>query len=240
VAVPRFSYELAPPRKDRYVVSVLLHIAFFLVIWRLGPLLPGPEFENRHSNLTIIYEPPPPLELKPPAPVQKIPPPPKWVVSMHQPRLVTPPEPKVEPPKLEVKPALAEMKAPVVRPKLEQHVVTGIFSKPADTAKPVDNKKDVVTNAFAQGTSEPATLHKPAAQVQTGGFGDPNGIRGIARGHRHSDQRRLRRYRRRRLREPRAPGNRLAGRFRSDDYGRSRGQGAHRGKVQHQTGGDSF
>jgi TonB family protein len=178
VAVPRFSYELAPPRKDRYVVSVLLHVAFFLVIWRLVPLLPPPEIETRHSKLTILYEPPPPLELKPPAPVQKILPPPKWVVSMNQPKLVTPPEPKIESPKLEVKHVLAEMKAPVVRPKLEQQVITGAFSKPADTPKPVDNKKDVVTNAFAQGTSEPATLHKPAAQVQTGGFGDPNGIRG--------------------------------------------------------------
>lgn len=180
MADPRFSYELAPPRKDRYVVSVLLHIAFFLVIWRLGPLLPSPEIQTRHSNLTLLYEPPPPLEVKPPAPVVKIQPPPKWVASTFQPKLVTPPEPKVEPPKLEIKHALMEMKAPVVRPKLQQQVVTGTFTKPTDTAKPVDNKKDVVTNAFAQGTNEPATLHKPAAQVQTGGFGDPNGIRGTS------------------------------------------------------------
>ncbi len=180
MAVPRFNYELAPPRKDRYAVSILLHVAFFLVIWRLVPLLPSPEIPTRHSNVTLLYEPPPPLEVKPPAPVVKIPPPPKWVVSAFQPKLVTPPEPKVEPPKLEIKPAFVELKAAVVRPKLQPQVVTGAFTKPTDTPKPVDNKKDVVTNAFAQGTNEPATLHKPAAQVQTGGFGDPNGIRGTS------------------------------------------------------------
>jgi len=180
VAVPRFSYELAPPRKDRYAISILLHVAFYMVIWRLLPLLPPPEFQHRKTNLTLLYEPPPPLELKPPAPVIKIPPPPRWVVSVKQPKLVTAPEPKIEPPKVEIKPMTVEMKAPVVRPKLQQQVVTGSFTKPADTAKPVDNKKDVVTNAFAQGTNEPATLHKPAAQVQTGGFGDPNGIRGTS------------------------------------------------------------
>lgn len=180
MAVPRFSYELAPPRKDRYVVSVLLHIAFFLAAWRLYPLLPPPEIENPHSNVTILYQPAPPLELKPPAPVEKILPPPRWVASFNQPKIVTPPEPKVEPPKVDLRPKLVEFKAPVVRPKLEQQVVTGTFSKPADTAKPVDHKKDVVTSAFAQGTSEPATLHKPASQVQTGGFGDPNGIRGTS------------------------------------------------------------
>jgi len=180
VAVPRFTYELAPRRRDRYVVSVLLHIAFFLVIWRLFPLLPPPEIEIRHSNVTLLYEPPPPpVEIKPPAPVEKVLPPPKWVVSVTQPKIVTPPEPKVEPPKVDLKPKLVEFKAPVLRPKLEQQVVTGTFAKPTETLKPAD-KKDVVTNAFAQGTSEPATLHKPAAQVQTGGFGDPNGIRGTS------------------------------------------------------------
>jgi TonB family protein len=118
--------------------------------------------------------------LKPPAPAIKIPPPPKWVVSVKQPKVVTPPEPKIEPPKVEIKPVLAEMKAPVVRPKLQQQVVTGTFTKPSETARPVDNKKEVVANAFAQGTNEPATVRKPAAQVQTGGFGDPNGIRGTS------------------------------------------------------------
>jgi TonB family protein len=159
---------------------VLLHVAFFLVIWRLLPLLPPPEVQHRKADLTLLYEPAKPLELKPPAPAIKIPPPPKWVVSMKQPKVVTPPEPKIEPPKMEIKPVLAEMKTPVVRPKLQQQVVTGTFTKPSDTAKPVENKKEVVANAFAQGTNEPATVRKPAAQVQTGGFGDPNGVRGTS------------------------------------------------------------
>src|SRR5215467_8300126 len=179
VTVPRFNYELSPPRKDRYLVSVLLHVAGFLVLWKLYPLLPVPSLQPRHTDVTILYEPAPPLEQKPPAPVLKVLPPPKWVVSANQPKIVTPPEPKVEPPKVDVKPVLTEIKAPVVKPKLEQQVVTGSFNKPTDTPKPVeDNRK--VTAAFAQGSSEPATLKKPASQVQTGGFGDPNGVRGTS------------------------------------------------------------
>jgi TonB family protein len=65
-----------------------------------------------------------------------------------------------------------------VKPKLEQKVVTGTFTA-AETAKPVENKKEVVAAAFS-GSSQPATLNKPAREVQTGGFGDPNGVRGTS------------------------------------------------------------
>lgn len=183
MAVPRFSYELAPARKDRYAVSVLLHIAVFLFLWKIGPLLPSPQMARTQTKVTILYEPPP--EVKPPAPVIKplppriVAPPPRVLAALAPPKLVAPPEPRIEPPKIELQPKLDQVKTPApVRPKLEQRVITGAFSTP-EMAKPLQQKAEIVAPAFS-GSSQPATLNKPPREVQTGGFGDPNGIRGVS------------------------------------------------------------
>jgi TonB family protein len=129
----------------------------------------------------LLYTLPPTIDPQPPAPTIKIqPPPPKVLAALAPPKIVAP-EPKVEPPKVELQPKLDLAKVPVpVKPKLEQKVVTGSFSTP-ETAKVVEVKKDVVANSFPlSGTSEPATVNKPARAVQTGSFGDPNGIRGTS------------------------------------------------------------
>jgi len=42
--------------------------------------------------------------------------------------------------------------------------------------EPAIPKQLVRTNLFSTGSSAPQTIDRPAAQVQTGGFGDPNGI----------------------------------------------------------------
>ncbi|HMF89783.1 MAG TPA: energy transducer TonB [Candidatus Angelobacter sp.] len=178
MAVPRFSYELSPRRKDRYVVSVILHIAAFLVLWRIVPLLPEPQIAPTQTRVEILYTPAP--ELQPPAPTPKIVPPSPKILAEIKPKVIAPPpEPKIEPPKIELQPKLNLASVPVpVKPKLEQKVVTGTFTR-AETVKPVENKKEVVAAAFS-GSSQPATLNKPAREVQTGGFGDPNGIRGTS------------------------------------------------------------
>jgi TonB family protein len=46
---------------------------------------------------------------------------------------------------------------------------------PPSTA-PVIPKQLVRTNLFSTGSSAPQTIDRPAQQVQTGGFGDPNGV----------------------------------------------------------------
>jgi TonB family protein len=183
VAVPRFSYELSPARKDRYVLSVILHIAGLLFLWKVVPLLPAPQISPAETKVTLLYEPPPP-ELQPPAPVLKPPPPrivapPPKVLAALTPKITAPPETKVEPPKIELQPKLDLVKAPTqLRPKLEQKVVVDTFVRP-EMAKPVESKKDVVAAEFS-GSSQPATLNKAPRAVQTGGFGDPNGIRGVS------------------------------------------------------------
>jgi TonB family protein len=177
VAVPRFSYELSPRRKDRYLISVVLHIGAVLFLLFVVPLLPAPKIAPTQTKTTLLYEPAP--EEKPPAPVLK-PPPPKVIAALEPPKLIAPPEPKVEPPKVELQPKLDLVRTPTpVRPKLEQKVITGAFATP-DMAKPVETKKPEVVPAAFSGSSQPATLNKPAREVQTGGFGDPNGVRGVS------------------------------------------------------------
>lgn len=178
--VPRFNYELSPARKDRHVVSLILHVVGIILFIRLAPLIPGPEILTRHSTLTVLYTPPTPPEQKPPAPVIKlVPPPPKVLAALNPPKLVAPREPKVEPPKVEMQPKLDLVKVTAPeKPKLEQKVVTGAFATPV-MAKPSDAKRQLAAAEFS-GSSQPATLNLPARKVQTGGYGDPNGIRGTS------------------------------------------------------------
>jgi len=86
--------------------------------------------------------------------------------------------------KLDPPPAALHLAAP--RPQPKPRVVEDapapevkIAEKKLDlppTSAPVVPKQGVKTNVFSTGSSAPQTIERPAAQVQTGGFGDPNGI----------------------------------------------------------------
>jgi len=84
--------------------------------------------------------------------------------------------------KLDPLPAALHLAAPrpSPRPKIEDAPVPEVKiapkqleQLPATAAIP---KQLVRTNLFSTGSSAPQTIEKPAAQVQTGGFGDPNGV----------------------------------------------------------------
>ena len=101
----------------------------------------------------------------------------------HQPqrRLVRQIEPKLEA-KLDPPPTALRLAAPqpLPKPKVEDVVVpeVKIAAKKLDalpSATPVI-PKTIKTNVFSTGSSAPQTIEKPSQQVQTGGFGDPNGI----------------------------------------------------------------
>lgn len=47
---------------------------------------------------------------------------------------------------------------------------------PLPSTAPVMPKQAVRTNVFSTGSSAPQTINRPAEKVQTGGFGDPNGV----------------------------------------------------------------
>ncbi len=183
--VPTFRHEvIAPPRWNRMVESVIAHIFFVVVLITIGKLMPMPRVQPvKLVDSTLLYAPykprvVPKIIAPPPKVLAKLSPPPKLVVP--EPPKVEPP--KVEPPKPEPKPVevakAPEPPVPVPSPKKE--IVTNTFTSP-EMVKPVEpKKKEVVTNTFASGSSEPATVHKHAREVQTGGFGDPNGLPGTS------------------------------------------------------------
>jgi TonB family protein len=84
---------------------------------------------------------------------------------------------KVDPP-----PATLRLPAPQPqpKPKVENAPEVKIASRKLDpippSTAPVIPKQIVRTNVFSTGSSAPQTIERPPQQVQTGGFGDPNGI----------------------------------------------------------------
>jgi TonB family protein len=85
--------------------------------------------------------------------------------------------------KLDPPPASLRLPAPQpqVKPKLEEAPVPEVKVAvkkidPIPTTAPVMPKQAVRTNVFSTGSSAPQTINKAPELVQTGGFGDPNGV----------------------------------------------------------------
>ncbi|HEY2459896.1 MAG TPA: energy transducer TonB [Candidatus Acidoferrum sp.] len=149
-----------------------LIVLFFLAI----PLF-FPERLKTALNMTPItlaspvteipIAPPPPKVRAKPTPA---PPKPEVVepvkLSPKQPHIFL--QPKVVLPKVEK----VEAKAPVLTPVLEAAKIDTTSNQPK---RP---KEDVKVNNLNTGSAAPATVNLPVAKVQTGGFGDPNGLPG--------------------------------------------------------------
>jgi TonB family protein len=173
VAALLFNHELAPARrKNAFGWSVVLHGAGIVALATMAQWLPTAHIEPRQAQVTPLYipnTPPPPVE-------QVTPPPPKIVAKVTPPKLTLP----HDLPTIEEKPKPVEIvKAPepvVPKPQPPKEVVTGAFASNKEVTAPVRPKKELVTDSFASGSSAPVTLQKPAHEVQTGGFGDPNGV----------------------------------------------------------------
>jgi len=182
VAVPRFEYELPPARrKGRFLWSVIVHAVAIVVLVNAAKWLPSAHITPRQSQVTLLYTPPP---VTMPQPPKIIPPPPAVLARLTPPKIVVPhlETPKIEMPKFEDK--TVKLPDPVV-PKIakiapKRDVVTGAFASNTPVVNQVQPKREVVTDNFASGSSAPPTLQRPARAVQTGGFGDPNGVRGAS------------------------------------------------------------
>jgi TonB family protein len=101
----------------------------------------------------------------------------------HEPQRQLPPPKPVVVAKLAPPPAALRLPAPQPqpKPKVEETVAPEVKITAKKDPLPVSNmpaipKKVVATNLFSTGSSAPQTIERPAAQVQTGGFGDPNGV----------------------------------------------------------------
>jgi TonB family protein len=167
------SLEFKESRQRSVFMSVVVH-GVLLTVLLVIPLLFTDAIKIRYDIALIAPPPPRPkpiLEVTPyRAPRKPEPKPEKPLVSPppEKPPIIQPPPPRLpEPPKIpEVKPP--EKPAPILRntPRLEE-------APPA----PAPPKMEVRTGVFSAESPKPTT-NAPAAQVQTGGFGDPNGIKG--------------------------------------------------------------
>lgn len=140
-------------------------VALVLLVWAgvMHPEILVPKKEYRYIGLVST---PPPLNVEP-QPKRALPPPPapKLEAKLRPEvpenlRLREVPKPK--PPREEVAPQLQP--PPKAVPKELEHVAIAVPRKP------------VQTNVFSTGSSQAPTINKPIEQVQTGGFGDPNGV----------------------------------------------------------------
>ena len=120
----------------------------------------------------------------PVAPTPPPPPPPKVKAAVPKP---TPPPP--EPPKLNPQQPhiFANLVAPkALKPKTEKVEIKDPDMSPKFEAMKIDvkengpkrPKEDVKVNNLSSGSAAPATVVAPVEKVQTGGFGDPNGVAG--------------------------------------------------------------
>jgi TonB family protein len=180
-------FELLPQGKSRFGslgASIMFQIsllALMVIVPLVFPekLIPKMIFTQIAMSTPVTEIPPPPppapkvVAVKPkpvpvPEPVKELAP----VEPIRQPKILAP---KVVAPKPVVKP-VPELAAPKVEAKIEAPEVK-IDNKMAEPARP---RPPVQTGLIGTGSSAVATLpsNTPVNKVQTGGFGDPNGVAG--------------------------------------------------------------
>ncbi len=178
MTVPQFNYEVRPARrKGTFTTSLALHAVGLTLLLTIVRWIPSPQVVDQRSQAMPLYV--PPIETVSPAP-KIVPPPPKLLAKLSPPKVtIPPPEPPKTPEKLTPFDIVKVPEPVAPKPEPKKEVVTGTFSNNEVTA-PVRAKKEVVTDSFASGSSAQATLQKPPREVQTGGFGDPNGVKGTS------------------------------------------------------------
>jgi len=172
----------AKPNWHRVGISagVQLSILIFLII--IPIIYPEQMKTAIHYSFTALAQPVTEIPVAPPPP-----PPPKVKAVVPK---VEPPKPTpVEQPKLN--PLQPHIFADLTKPKAVEHKIEKVEIKEPDMSPkfeamkidtkengPKRPKEDVKMNNMNSGSAAPATVHAPVDKVQTGGFGDPNGVAG--------------------------------------------------------------
>ncbi|HTA59642.1 MAG TPA: energy transducer TonB [Candidatus Baltobacteraceae bacterium] len=166
-------------RRVGFSAAVQLTIlGFFIIV----PMLYPEQMKTAiQYSYTAIAQPITEIPVAPPPP-----PPPK--VKAVAPKPTPKPVPVIEPPKLN--PQQPHIFADLTKPKPVEHKVEKAelkvdLSSKFDDVKinvkengPKRPKEDVKVNNLGSGSAAPATVVAPVEKVQTGGFGDPNGVAG--------------------------------------------------------------
>lgn len=154
--------EKRPPWKEFVLSMGVEALALVAVAW-VGVLHPGVLLPPIHDyHFVRLVNTPPPVNHEP-APVRLLKPPVEARMEIAPDTLRLPPE--------QIKPKVIRDDPPA--PKIEMAV-----SKPAPLpqAAPVIPRQLVKTNVFSTGSSAIPTIARAPEHVQTGGFGDPNGV----------------------------------------------------------------
>ena len=175
------SLEHTAPRGTAFSVSVVVHIVLIVVLV-LVPLIFTETIKKVKWDVVLLVPPQPKKQVLEVTAYRQ--PKPKPVERPPE-KLVTPPPRKpflndIKPPE---PPKVVEAKLPEVIERERQKALplpkNSLNVAELEPAKPL--KPELKTNVFLTGSSAKPTVNAPASQVQTGGFGDPNGARGQGR-----------------------------------------------------------
>jgi TonB family protein len=164
-------------RWDRIGVSAIGQMAVIGFVLLLPLIFPEQMKTALHLRPTELAQ---PVTLIPVAP----PPPPAPEVKKVLPKPKPAPEP--EPPKLNPRQTHVFLTAKAIQPEMKKVEVKPVELNPqfdqvkmeVKTNEPKRPKDDVKVGNLSTGSAAPATVVAPLNKVQTGGFGDPNGIPG--------------------------------------------------------------
>jgi TonB family protein len=165
------------PRWDRIGISAGAQVAIFAFLMLIPLIFPQQMKTALNLRPTELMQ---PVTLIPVAP--EPPPPPK--IKAKAPPVVKPVVP--EPVKLNPKQPHVFLTAKVAPPKVHTVDAKPVELNPAfdavkldvPTNQPKRPKEDVKVGNLSSGSAAPATVVAPVNKVQTGGFGDPNGLPG--------------------------------------------------------------
>ena len=158
-------------RRAAFFSGVLVQSLAIGIVAGLGLLLPD-QLPTTSKYVALVWlpqqlAPPPKPDVKPPRPVLV--------------RQVKLPEPLKFP-----APVVAELEAPKIRPTIPPAPLTAAQPKlppaPVVPAVPPPKAEVAVKTGVFGGAPEKVTTNRPVQQVQTGGFGDPQGLPGKAEG----------------------------------------------------------
>jgi TonB family protein len=154
-----------PPWKQFMLTMGLQGLALFVFAWAAVLNLAVLDQPVRDYHFVRLVETPPP-EIHEPAPAQQTPPP---RVVAH---VETPPAEVLRVPAPEVKPKTPPEET-LIAP---QVAIAAVKPVPLTPVAPVIPKQLVKTQVFSTGSSAVPTIAEAPKNVQTGGFGDPNGV----------------------------------------------------------------
>jgi TonB family protein len=167
------------PRMSALGTSLIVQICLVTFLVTIPLLFPQQMIPHAMYMVTSIAGPPldipEPPKPKPPAPpkVAKVTPPPPVKIEEPKPNVVKfMAPPKIQAPKVKPREVVAEL------PKVNDTFQPANLK--VDTAQPARPREPVKTGLMGSGSSAIPTITKPTPvdKVQTGGFGDPNGVTG--------------------------------------------------------------